>query len=210
MAIDLSMPSKTVRIGGLIVVVLLCLVLFRYPIMRGFGNFLIAADEPQHVPVAFVLSGGPFDRGREAARLYHLGMIDTVICTGETVPQDIIALGLDHSEGDITKILMTNQGVPEDRIVLIEEGTSTLEESDIILAYCKQRGITKVGVISTQFHTRRVRRVFEDKFKKEGIEVLIFGAKADAYDEQAWWKSEYGLINLNNEYIKIGYYWLKY
>ncbi len=206
----INMPGRKVKIAGVIIVLLLCLFLFRYPIMRGMGNFLIATDEPQQVPVAFVLSGGPFDRGREAVRLYNMGMVETIICTGETVPQDIIALGLDHSEGDITKILMLNQGVPENKIVLIEEGTSTLEESDIILAYCKQNGLKKIGVISSMFHTRRIKGVFKNKFEEAGIEVLIFGAKADAYDEQAWWGSEYGLINLNNEYIKIVYYWLKY
>lgn len=206
----MNMPSKKIRVAGVLLVLLLCLFLFRYPIMRGAGNFLIATDAPQKVPAIFVLSGGSYDRGLEAIRLYKAGFADTIVCTGESVPQDVYALGLPYSEGYISKIMMLQDSVPANRVILVEKGTSTLEESDIILQYCQQHGLKKVGIVSHMFHTRRIRRVFMDKFEKAGIEVLIFGAPATAYSEATWWDNEYGLISLNNEYIKIVYYWLKY
>lgn len=204
------MPGKKLRIAGVLLVLLICLFLFRYPIMRGMGSFLTATDPMQKVPVLFVLSGGPYDRGAEAAVLFLQGLADSVICTGESIPQDIWALGLNHTEGKISKIMMTDRGVPEGNIKLIEKGTSTQEESEIILAYCKQQGLTKIAIVSHKFHTRRIRRVFKDKFEEAGIEVLIHGAPATAYKEETWWASEHGLIALNNEYIKIVYYWVKY
>ncbi|CAN5321768.1 hypothetical protein BH09BAC1_BH09BAC1_21550 [soil metagenome] len=206
----LSLRRKRIWIPVVVILLLVCLFLFRYPIMRGLGSFLIATDEPQQVPVAFVLSGGPFDRGTEGAKLFKQNLADTIICTGESIPQDVFALGMVYTEGAISKVVMTNQGVPEANIKLIEEGTSTLEESEIILAYCKATGLTKIGIVSTKFHTRRIRGVFKDKFKDAGIEVVIFGAPAAAYHEETWWENEHGLISLNNEYIKILYYWIKY
>jgi uncharacterized SAM-binding protein YcdF (DUF218 family) len=121
-----------------------------------------------------------------------------------------MAIGLPYSEGEITRRFVVENGVPEDKVKLLEQGTSTLEESEVILAYCKQNGIKKIGIVSTQFHTRRIRRVFDKRFAGSGIEVFIFGANATAYSEETWWDNEYGLISLNNEYIKILYYWLKH
>lgn len=206
----INMPGKKIRIAGVFLVLVICLLLFRNPILRGVGHFLIMEDELQKVPVAFVLSGGAYDRAPLAATLYNQGFTDTIICTGENIPNDLLALGLSITEGDITKRFVIENGVPEGNVVLLEQGTSTFEESQLILDYCKQHGITKVGVVSSKFHTRRISRVFNKKFKDSGIEVLIFGAGAISYDEEAWWKSEYGLINLNNEYIKIVYYWIKH
>ena len=206
----MNMPGKKIRVGGLLLVLLICLFGFRYPIMRGLGQFLIAIDEEQKVTHAFVLSGGAFDRAPKGASLFLNGFADTIVCTGKSIPHDLMAIGIDYSEGEITRRFVVENGVPEGNVKLIEEGTSTLEESEIIYDFCKKNGLTKIAIVSTKFHTRRVRRVFDKKFKDSGIEVLIFGADATSYDEEKWWEGEYGLINFNNEYIKIAYYWLKY
>ncbi len=206
----INMPGKKIRVAGVLLVLLICLFVFRYPIMRGFGHFLISSDELQKVSHVFVLSGGAFDRAPKGASVYLEGYTDTVVCTGQSVPHDLMAIGLPYSEGEITRRFVVENGVPEDKVKLLEQGTSTLEESEVILAYCKQNGIKKIGIVSTQFHTRRIRRVFDKKFAGSGIEVFIFGANATAYSEETWWDNEYGLISLNNEYIKIVYYWLKH
>ncbi len=206
----INMPSKKIRVAGLLLVILICLFLFRYPIMRGFGQFLISSDEDQKVTHAFVLSGGAFDRAPKGASLFLDGFADTIVCTGESIPHDLLAIGVPYSEGEITRRFVVENGVPEGNVKLIEQGTSTLEESQIIFDYCKQHGLTKIAIVSTMFHTKRVRRVFDKKFKDSGIEVLVFGAAATAYSEERWWEGEYGLINLNNEYIKIVYYWIKH
>ena len=48
------------------------------------------------------------------------------------------------------------------------------------------------------------------KFAQKGIQVSIKGAASSSYSENEWWKSENGLIALNNEYIKLIYYFMKY
>lgn len=210
---QLPVSKRRIRILTAVSVLFICLLLafvFRYNLMRGVGHWLIYEDDLTHVNTAFVLSGGPFDRGLEASKVYGKGLMDTVVCTGESIPQDLFALGMHYTEGQISKVMMTNNGVPDTRIKLVEKGTSTQEESEIILDYARQNGLDTVMVISTKFHTRRIKRVFKQKFKDAGIVVLIHGAPASAYDEEQWWASEYGLIALNNEYIKILYYWLKY
>lgn len=179
--------------------------------MRGMANFLIVEKETNHtLKYGFVLSGGAFDRGNKAALLYQEGKILQFICTGKNQSPDLKALGTDTLESDLTKLQMVKQGVVDSLIFLLKEGTSTLEESEAILAYCKTNKIKEIGIISSRFHTKRVHQVFTKKFRKEGIEVFIYGAPSSMYNEMEWWQSEYGLIALNNEYIKQLYYLIKH
>jgi uncharacterized SAM-binding protein YcdF (DUF218 family) len=193
-----------------VITALLLMFFFRYNILTAAGNFLIVEDNLKPCTYAFVLSGGPWDRGNEAARLFKEGMADTLVCTGENIPHDFKALGLNLTESEITEKNLINQGIPQGNILLIRQGTSTQEESEIILSFCKQKGVKQIIVISTDFHTRRISQVFKRKFRQENIEVLICAAPSSSYDARQWWKSENGLIALNNEYIKQLYYLIKY
>jgi uncharacterized SAM-binding protein YcdF (DUF218 family) len=186
------------------------LLIFKNNILRSFSNFLICEDPIKKSAYTFVLSGGPWDRGNEASRIFHEGFTDTLICTGENVPHDFKALGLEMFESEITEKNMLNHGVPKENILLIKKGTSTQEESDIILEFCKNRKVKQAIVISTDFHTRRVTQVFKKKFSESGIDIMVHAAPSSLYDAQNWWADENGLIALNNEYIKQLYYLVKY
>jgi uncharacterized SAM-binding protein YcdF (DUF218 family) len=186
------------------------LFLFKYNILRTFSSFLIYEDTLKKSTYTFVLSGGPWDRGNEAAEIFKQGFTDTLVCTGENIPHDFKALGIEMFESEITEKNMINQGVPKGNILLIKKGTSTQEESEIILEFCKSRKVKQAIIISTDFHTRRVKQVFKKKFSDVGIEIIIHAAPCSRFDIQNWWKSEDGMIALNNEYIKQLYYLLKY
>ena len=88
--------------------------------------------------------------------------------------------------------------------------TATKEESEAILTYCKQHNYSKVIVLSSKFHTRRVGDVFKPLLEDEGIQVIVHGAPSSLYKEAEWWKYESGMIMVNNEYMKHIYYFLKY
>lgn len=198
------------KIAGILLVLILVAFLFRNEILIGFGSFLIYENELKPVTYAFVLSGGPWDRGNEAAKVYKKGFIDTIVCTGENIPADFKALGLDLLESEITQKNILKNGVPDSKIKLIKKGTSTQEEADAILQFCKQQKVKQAIVLSSKFHTRRIKQVFKKRFEKEGINIIVHGAPSSQYNEMAWWQNEYGLIALNNEYIKQVYYLLKH
>lgn len=204
--------NKTKILAGIFSIVLISALLFvlRYPIMRAAGNFLIETNEFEFVATGFALSGQALDRGTEAANLLHLGKVNSFVCVGGNQSPDLQVFGSDLLESDLTKRqidLLTDSSF---LITAIPEGTSTMEESDVILKYCLQHGIDTCLIVSSLFHTKRVANVFKDKFKNEGIFVIVHGAPSSSYDEKFWWESEYGLLALNNEYIKLLYYFLKY
>ena len=187
----------------------LLLFVFRYPLMRGLGGHLIYTHTPEPVDAIFVLAGSPFDRGTEAARLWHEGLAPLLVCTGETVPHDFQVLGLDYRECDLTRAQLLASGVPDSAIVLLPHGTSTLEEAEAILAYCRIEGIGSCMVVSSKFHTRRIKRFFVNPFRRAEVALLIHGAPATQYEEARWWENEYGLLAVNNEYVKLIYYLLR-
>jgi len=205
------MKGKLVKISGLLFLIMISCFVFRASIFRAFANYLIVETDFKTMEYAFVLSGGAFDRGNKGAALYHEGKVKYFVCTGANQSQDIMALGMDILESDLTKLQLVKMGVPEAAITLIKEGTSTLEESEIILAFCKAQGLDSVLLISSKFHTRRVYQVFTKQLCTEaGVYVCFQGAPSSLYDEMNWWKNEYGLIALNNEYLKQLYYLVNY
>ena len=138
------------------------------------------------VQAVFVLSGDAWDRGNEAAKLYNDGLTNHIICTGENVPRLFLIAKIEYLESELTKMHLLSLGIPEDKIILLKKGTSTREESDYILDYCLQNNLKKVAVLSTKFHTRRIKRTFVGKFKKNNIELIIRGAPSTGYDEDYW------------------------
>lgn len=200
--------KSSIRISSVVILLILAFV-FRNHILRSFSNFLVVESDFEHIETAFVLSGGAFDRGNQAALLLNEKKIDKVICTGANQPPDFKALNLDMLESELTRKHILTQIPDSTKVTLLKIGTSTLEESEAILAFCKTENITECVIVSSKFHTRRIKNSFKKKFEKEGVKIYISGAASSVYEENNWWQSENGLIALNNEYIKLMYYLVK-
>jgi hypothetical protein len=65
-------------------------------------------------------------------------------------------------------------------------------------------------VVSDKYHTNRINYAFRHLYKDAGIELILRGAHSSQYLENLWWASETGLLMVNNEYVKLIYYYIKY
>ena len=184
-------------------------VVFKTSILRSFSNFLMKQDAPEKAQVMVVLSGNAFERGNEGARLYKAGYADHIICPGGNLERAFLIEGDTVYESDLCKKNIVKNGVPDSMVTVLRYGTSTIEEADTILGYCKQHQIRKIIVVTSLFHTRRAGKVYRKRFAKKGIQVMMRGAHDSVFDENLWWQNEYGLIGLNNEYMKTLYYLIK-
>lgn len=184
--------------------------LFRYPLLRGVGHFLIKQDNELHADAVYVLGGAPVERGTEAARLVMTGLAGTAVCMGENIPTVLEAEGSLLSDADLSRRVMLRAGADSTRIEQVERGTSTWEEATAALAHAQARGYDTMTVVSTEFHLRRVKRVFRQQLHGRPITVIVRGAPSQSYDSERWWTSEEGLLMVNNEYVKLLYYWVKY
>lgn len=200
-----------VMLGTLVLIVLLAVGYgVRMPILRATGNMLIAEDPKVHCDALYVLGGSPLERGALGGELLMEGLSSVVYCTGSMVSPTLLTLGLTNTEADLSRIAAMEAGADSARVIAISKGTSTFEEADLIIAHAQQLGYTDIGIISTEFHSRRVGRVFRKRAKGTGIVVHVFGAASQRYNSERWWESEEGLLMVNNEYVKLVYYLLKH
>ncbi len=196
----------------LLVLVAFCFLAWnlRTTILVGLGEHLITEDPVAHVDAVFVLGGSILDRGLEGTRIYERGFSDRFYFTGAPIPSALAALGIDSTEAECTRTVAVNAGLPIALTTVLNKGTSTFEEAEALLAQAIADKADTVMIISSRFHLRRVGFVFKERFRKQGITVLLHGAPCSTFEEETWWKSEEGLIMLNNEYVKLAYYHLKY
>jgi uncharacterized SAM-binding protein YcdF (DUF218 family) len=201
------------RIWRRVVVVLtflvLIFILFGRPILRGVGNFLIAEDEISQADAIFVLGGNNYDRSLKALDLLQSGWAPIIYTLGENVSLDLTILGYEIPDAILSQEFLMDYGLSLDQVIPLVKGTSTLEESEAILSLCREKGYSKIIVVSDKFHLRRISFVFKKKFSDQHITVLLAGAPNSMYNEQYWWQFESGLIMLNNEYVKLVYYAIK-
>ena len=194
-----------------LLVLLLFAGLFRTTLYGLAGNWLMVEDKLEQADAIFLLGGGAFDRVNETVILLEQGFADKVICSGAWIPGVLKLLKNELMEAEVSRIgLVKNNGVDQANVDVILEGTSTKEESELILAYCQKHQFKTVIVLSSKFHTRRVSMVFKPLLEPAGIKVIIHGAPSSRYSEAEWWKYESGMIMVNNEYMKHLYYFLKY
>ena len=189
---------------------LLLLFALRVPILKSLSSYLIKVDEPRKVDVIFVLSGAAYDRGMKAAEVFKQGWATRIVCTGGNKDATALALGKDYYECDLTRSAILLTGIDSNAVTTLPQGTSTFEESEAIEKYCVDQNIKSCIVVSSLFHTRRVSRTVKKKLEQAGVDTYLIGAPSRFYEPTAWWKSEYGLLDLNNEYVKLGYYFIKY
>lgn len=190
--------------------IMIVLFLFRNKILRGMGNYLVAVDPLEQTEMCFVLGGNSYERGISAIKVYEKFPQQKFAASGGNYPYQILCLDTMMFEAELTKHWMVSQGVPESQIDTLTSAHSTMDESNEILAFCQNHGFKKITVISSSFHMRRVRWVFEDKFEDAGIDVVFHGAASVDYDQNNWWQNEEGLIMANNEFVKLLYYAVKY
>lgn len=190
----------------LIVVIWLC----RVPILRATGDALVKEDLHARGDALYVLGGAVVERSIAAKRFLDEGVAPVAVFTGSNSPDVLRLYGLHSSEAEISRRVAVLAGVPEVLTSVLKEGTSTWEEALAVRDHALLNAYDTVVVVTTEFHTRRVSRVFNKVLVPAGLTVMVRAAPSARYNPACWWTSEEGLLMVNNEYVKLMYYWLKY
>ena len=180
----------------------------RGQLLRGLANAWIVHDPLSRADAIVVLGGGMQTRPFEAARLYR-DAPRVVVASPESKPTDKI--GITAGDTDVTKRILSRQGVPDSAVVEFgDEVSSTHEEAVALGSWVRKTGVKKIIIVSDPFHTRRVRWLFNKELQPAGAEILTVAAPSLKYDASNWWQTEQGLIEFQNELIKYAYYRINY
>ncbi len=210
-----GIPRPARRLAAAVLLLLtLCLLTYalRVPLLTGVGRGLIVEDELHPADILFLLNGDYNTRPFYAAELYARGLAPRlVIARAEPSPAE--RLGLIPNETDISVAILERQGVPPEAIAILPVPggvTSTYDEAVVLRAYVEANAIRRVILVTSAFHTRRAAWIVRRELEGLNVTVELAAARNPGYDETNWWQSEAGLINVNNEYIKLGYYLIAY
>jgi uncharacterized SAM-binding protein YcdF (DUF218 family) len=192
----------------------LCLLIYalRAPLLTGLAGYLVVEDELHPADIIFLLNGDFNTRPFRAAELYAQGLAPRIVIA-RVEPSPAERLGLIPNETDISARILELQGVPPEAIIILPVPggvTSTYEEAALLRAYVQANDLRRVIVVTSAFHTRRAGWIVRQELAGLPVTVELAAARSPDYDETNWWQSEAGLIAFNNEYIKLGYYLLKY
>jgi uncharacterized SAM-binding protein YcdF (DUF218 family) len=196
------------KVLSIFLMLIVTLFFLRIPILRGIGNYLYAQDTLQKTNAIFVLGGNSYERGLEAAKVYSQFVGTPVYSTGSNIPMQLLAFDTSLTEAELTTMLVRKHGVPDSLSYPLIAGTSTREEADAICKLIEENGWTSITIISSSFHLRRVKQVFEKARGDRNFSFVFHGAPSKDFDPNTWWKHEEGLITVNNELMKMLYYFI--
>lgn len=170
---------------ALLFVVVLCAVLYfaRHPIMRFGAEYWIVDEPAAHADAIVVLSDDNFyaDRATHAAQLFRQGIAPVVVASGRRLRPDAAI-------SDLMVHDLIERGVPKDKIErLTHDAANTIEEADVVGKLAKERRWKSVVVVTSNYHTRRTRYIFEKLFPA-GITVSVASAPDGDFDPQKWWE----------------------
>ncbi len=198
-------------ISAFLLLVILAYV-FRAPILTEAADILIVNDPPKPADIIFLLNGDYNTRPFRAAELYKQGFApQIVIARCEDSPA--VELGLIPNETDIAVGVLKRMGVPAGKITIlpIQGGvTSTFDEAAALHKYVETNSIGKVMLVTSAFHSRRAKWIFEQELAGLPVSLEMVAVPYSTFDRTNWWTNENGLITLDNEYIKLFFYYFKY
>ncbi len=180
----------------LLFVLVLCLVLYlaRRPLLRFAGEGWMIEDPLEHADAIIVLSDDNFyaDRATHAADLYRHGMAPLVVASGRRLrPYAGIAELMEHD--------LIERGVPKDKILrVVHDADNTKEEAEALAPQAVQRKWRSVIVVTSNYHARRSRYIFNRVFPAE-IQVRVSGARDGDFDPEDWWQKRISIKKLTHE-----------
>lgn len=156
------------------------------------GRFLTLTQYPKHSDAIIVLSGGQ-GRVEKAAELYKAGYAPYIILSN--------AKESASSSGDMLQTVL-NLGIPPDVIYTENAAESTYQNADFTLPIMKEHAFQSAIVVSSEFHMRRVKLLFDRVYKKSEIELTYLGSLS-GYNSKRWWSDRKSRETTFNEYVKM-------
>jgi uncharacterized SAM-binding protein YcdF (DUF218 family) len=209
----MSCNLRKISAAGAVGLALIALAfVFHAQILTGVADYLIINDKLQPADAIFLLNSEFNTRPFRAAELYAQGLAPVVlIARAEDTP--VVKLGLVPNDTDISVGVMEKLGVPAEKIIVLPFPggvTSTFDEAVVFRQYTESHRIQRIILVTSSFHTRRARWIFEKMLAGAPITLEMAAVPYVEFDQTNWWKNEIGLTTLNNEYIKLFLYLIKY
>lgn len=168
-------------------------------VVGSLARWLKVADEPTPSDAIFVLDGG--ERGNRLAT--GLDLLGAGYAPWLLVSHNLFCLH-DHRREIETRA----EAFGDKLIWAYCDGTSTRDEALEARRWLRRLGCSSVLVVTSDYHTRRTRKLFRRALEPAGIRVRMVAAPVPALDGNAWPKTKTGRSIILFEVLKVLQVWL--
>ncbi|HAU32386.1 MAG: hypothetical protein XD78_1157 [Desulfotomaculum sp. 46_296] len=154
------------------------------------GYFLVLDEKPKKSDVIIILGGDQGARIHKGVTLYKDGYAPYIIVSGEITQANLLMASAVKS------------GVPKEIIILEQRAESTYENALFSKEIMEQYGFKTAIVVSSNYHMRRVRMIFEKVFDKANMTFTYCSVQEPNFSPSHWWLSEKSIQFTLTEYGK--------
>jgi len=186
--------------------VLVLLAALHAPILSAAGKHLKLPCEAPPQSDAIIILGGEMngERTRKGAELYRDGVAPKVMLSdGTKMSWRTTAI---QEMYDLAML----EGVPAEDLLREEKSRSTYENALYTKELMQSLGYHSAVVVTSDWHAKRSRFIFEKVYKGSGIELSYCGTPDDRSDFEGWWKDGEKQQVVLSEWAKTLVYWARY
>jgi uncharacterized SAM-binding protein YcdF (DUF218 family) len=168
------------------------------------GRWLDVGGAPRSGDYVLVLPGDAAMRPFVAAALVNADFAPVVLVP-VNADEPVVEDGLMPTYAELTRRVLIRRGVPEAQIVLLPgPSDSTAGYARALEAFCRSRGgDIDVMVVTSWYHTRRSRAIFERCLPATDGRLHFVSAPTDHFGPDDWWRSEIGFVRVGSELVKL-------
>jgi uncharacterized SAM-binding protein YcdF (DUF218 family) len=178
------------RAGASIALLIVLVLIAAAVCFRKLGRWLITEDALEPAGAIVILSGGIPYRAAEAAQVYSEKMAPQIWITTPIDPPGLAGMGIAYKgEEAYNQEVLVHEGVPAAAVTILPMRVrNTQDEEEEIFQEMRRDRITKVIVVTSPEHTRRVKAIWRVLAPKD-LQVEAHGAPLDPYDPDHWWRT---------------------
>jgi uncharacterized SAM-binding protein YcdF (DUF218 family) len=188
-----------------------CLLLIAVTLPR-LGPWLVIQDPLVKSDAIIVLGGTMYERQLEAVDLYRDAWAPRIYLFRELIDWgelELIERGVPYTKVvDVQIDAMVRLGVPRGAIEILDRAESTAAEADYVRQLVLAQKLSRVIVVSSKQHTRRVRLVMRRRLADTGTEVIVRPSRYDRSNVERWWSERATLRFTLFETQRLLGYWL--
>lgn len=163
------------------------------------GRYLVREDAIVQAPYAVVMAGDSLGyRILRGAQLAKDGIAGKVLVSGSPGTYDFY-------ESDLAVRFAEKRGFDEALFEALHmEYHSTQEEAHAIAAELKRRGVKRVLVVTSDYHTRRTGKIWQ--YTAPWLDVRMVAAPDRYFRPDTWWRDREGAKHVYSEWTKLAAY----
>jgi hypothetical protein len=171
----------------------------------GIGRWLVVEDPLGKAQAIVVLSGRMPLRAIEAAKLYRRDYAPVIWLTHSAEPGATLkTMGISFVGEDAynAEVLM-HEGVPREAIRVLQPPiVNTADEVAAVSAALREEKGTRVILVTSKVHTRRVRILWHGLPRGHG-EAIVRAAADDPFEPGHWWRTTSDALDVVREFLGI-------